>query len=299
MDVTGVLERHGGLSTRAALIAATSRADVDRALREKSLVRVGQGRYTSPDVGEAPALAHGMRGVLCLTSAALHHGWEVKVTPEPPHVCVPRKRNVRADRRAQVQLHRADLGPDDTVDGIATGRELTLLHCLRSLPDDEALCVADSALRSGEHQTLRAVRASVRGAGAAKVRRIADAARGEAANPFESCMRAIALTVPGLHMVPQVVISSPRVWAQTDLADVDIGLVVECESFEWHAKRPDFRKDVRRYTLLVADGWTVLRFIWEDVMHRPHEVRAVVERTVARLSGDARTDVSATWPVAA
>lgn len=32
----------------------------------------------------------------------------------------------------------------------------------------------------------------------------------EAANPLESSLRAIALTGPGLHMEPPVVISSPR-----------------------------------------------------------------------------------------
>ncbi len=36
--------------------------------------------------------------------------------------------------------------------------------------------------------------------------------------------------------------------------------MVECESFEWHGDRKGFTKDVRRYTLLSAGGWTVLRF---------------------------------------
>lgn len=120
----------------------------------------------------------------------------------------------------------------------------------------------------------------MRGAGAAKVRRIAVAASPEAANPFESCMRAITLTVPGLHMVPQTVISSPHVWAQSDLAATERRFVIECESFEWHATRAGFRKDVRRYTLLTAEGWIVLRFVWEDVMHRPAWVRDVITRTL-------------------
>ena len=41
---------------------------------------------------------------------------------------------------------------------------------------------------------------SVRGPGAAKVRRTAELANGDAANPFESCLRHVALGVEGLHV---------------------------------------------------------------------------------------------------
>lgn len=71
---------------------------------------------------------------------------------------------------------------------------------------------------------------------------------------------------------------------------------MECESYEWHGDRAGFRKDVRRYTLLTASGWVVLRFTWEDVMLRPDWVRAVLARTVAAR---ARTSVDRSLPVAA
>ena len=295
MDIGDVIERLGGLATRAALIQATSRADIDRALREGALVRVGQGRYAAAQVDTAATTAFAMNGHLSLTSAALHHGWEVKDATAKPHVVVPRKRNVPRARRRDVELHRYDLGPDDT-SGIATSRDLTLVQCLRSLPDDEALAVADSALRHGEDATLRRVLAQVRGAGAAKVRRIGLAADGRAANPFESVARAICLQVPGLHVIPQVVLSTDHFWACPDLVDRERRLVVECESYQWHGDRKGFLKDVRRYTLLSADGWTVLRFTWDDVMLRPAWVRDVLCRAVGV---DTRTDVAAVWPDAA
>src|SRR6476660_7709416 len=140
MDVIEAVTRSGGLTTRAALVRVTSRLEVERALAQGSLVRVGQGRYALFEVDAAARLAHGMNGVLCLTSAALHHGWPVKQVPGKPHVSVPRKRNVPQRWRSQVTLHRNDLVSDDVTAGIATGRELTLLQCLRYLPDDEALC---------------------------------------------------------------------------------------------------------------------------------------------------------------
>lgn len=297
MQIDDLMDRFGGLATRARLIEATSRAAVDRALRDGTLVRVGQGRYTVAGVDEAASLAHSMNGVLSLTSAALHHGWEVKLVPERPHVLVPRNRNVPARFRGAVQLHRGDLDTDDISGGIATSREVTLLQCLRQLPDDEALAIADSALRAGEDATLRRIATAVRGFGSAKVRRIAAQARGEAANPFESVLRSIALSVPGLHVEPQLVISSPHVWARPDLVDKERRMVIEAESVEWHATAQGLRKDVRRYTLLTAEDWIVLRFLWEDAMHRRDWVRGVLERTVAGV--DTRTQPRSGLPPAA
>lgn len=275
-----MMTRHGGLSTRAALIRATSRAEVDRALATGVLVRAGHGRYVLPEVDAAARTAHAMNGVLCLTSAALHHGWEVKAAPDKPHVLVPRKRNVPDDLRRAVVLHRRDLGPDD-VSGGATSRELTLEQCLRLLPYDEALVIADSALRNGEHSTLVRAAALVRGRGEQRAARVAREARAESANAFESTTRAICHRVPGLHVEPQAVISDAFVWARPDLVDRDLELAIECESYEWHGDRAGFRKDVRRYTLLTASGWLVLRFTWEDVMFRPDWVEAVLTRAVA------------------
>ena len=259
-------------------------------------MRAGHGRYTLPSVHDsAAALAFRMNGHLSLTSAALHHGWEVKEVPKKPHVVFPRHRNVPRQWREEVVLHRADLERDD-VTGVATGRELTLLQCLRQLPDDEALVIADSALRHGEIATLRRVVAQVQGAGSAKVRRIAGEADARAANPFESVTRAICLQVPGLEVTPQLEISSEHCWARPDLVGRSHKLVVECESYQWHGNRKGFLKDIRRYTLLTADGWMVLRFTWDDVMLRPAWVREVLMRVVGV---DARTEVRPAWPVAA
>ena len=275
------MARHGGVSSRAALIQATSRAEVDRAVAGGQLVRAGHGRYVVPEVESATRTAHAMNGVLCLTSAALHHGWEVKAVPERPHVLVPRKRNVPLRFRDGVVLHRRDLHLDEVSGGVATSRELTLEQCLRLLPYDEALVIADSALRNGEHATLARAAALVRGRGQQQAGIVAREARGESANAFESLTRAICHRVPGLVVEPQVVVSDPFVWARTDLADRHIELAVECESYEWHGDRGGFRKDVRRYSLLTAAGWLVLRFTWEDVMFRSDWVEAVLARAVA------------------
>ena len=110
--VDEVLERLGGVAARSTLLRACSRADVDRALRTGAIVAIARGRYALPAVGAAVAAAHRVSGVLSLTSAALHHGWEVKTVPTAPHVTVPRKRRPTASQAHGVSLHYADLLPE-------------------------------------------------------------------------------------------------------------------------------------------------------------------------------------------
>ena len=105
-------------------------------------------------------------------------------------------------------------------------------------------------------------------------------ADGRSANPFESVLRAIAIDVPGLEVEPQVRISGDLgLDVRADLVDRRLRIVLEADSFEWHGDRTALRRDARRYDLLVANGWTVLRFSWEDVMHDPDFVRAVLRAT--------------------
>ncbi len=274
-----VLAEFGGIVTRAALIRATSRAEVDRALRDREILIVGRGRYCLPSLDEAPRLAHALGGVLSHTSATLYHGWEVKYAPERPHVTVPRRRRTDPRLASRVVLHYSDLTREEITDGIATSPEVTLLQSLRVLPEDEALVIADSALRHGlAPGVLRRVSVTARGPGAAKVRRAAARANGDAANPFESCLRHVALGVEGLDVRPQWRL--PGLSVRPDLVDEDLGVVLEADSFEWHGDRAALRRDARRYNLVVLHGWLVLRFAWEDVMFDQDYVRSVLVSVV-------------------
>ncbi|MCW2868028.1 MAG: hypothetical protein JWR20_2216 [Marmoricola sp.] len=282
--VVAFVRRQGGFCTRAEVLDATSRHEVDDALSCGQIVWISRGRYGLPDLDRAIATAHGLRGVLSHLSAAAWHGWEVKTPPEHTHVTLPRRRHLGT--APPVHLHRADLRPDE-VDGISTSVRRTLADCLRSLPFDEALAVADSALRHGvAPEDLDAVAANTHGPGRAGVVRAARHADGRAANPFESCLRAIAIVVEGLDVSPQVLIRGSRRRARPDLVDEALKIVVEADSFAWHGGREELVRDTRRYNDLAVDGWLVLRFSYEDVMFRPDEVAEVLRAAV-----DARTQV--------
>ena len=275
--VAAFVEKQGGVAPRAAAVAATSRGEVERSLADGSVVCSGRGRLTLASCDRAVSTAFGLRGVLCLTSAALWHGWAVKVVPERPHVLVGRGRRLTPEQLRLAQVHRGSLLPEQVRDGVATDLETTLEQCVRQLPEDEGLAVADSALRSGvPPQVLNRVAASAQGPGAAKVRRVLGRADDRAANPFESVLRHLSLDVPGLRLVPQRVVVGSRQTVRPDLVDEDLRIVVEADSFEWHGGRGDLRRDARRYNLLVVDGWLVLRFSWEDVMFDADYVREVL-----------------------
>src|SRR5690606_34204047 len=77
VEVDELLRRWGGVATRAQLLGRLSRSEVDRALVDGSVLRVGHGRYGLPHLTSDLATAHRLSAVLSHESAALHHGWPV------------------------------------------------------------------------------------------------------------------------------------------------------------------------------------------------------------------------------
>lgn len=282
MSPTEALELLGGVATRRGLIELSTRSEVDAALANGEVVAVARGRYALPTVDDAKRAALGLSGVVSHRSAALLWGWATKTRPEPPDVTVPRNRNVATARRERATIHWANLDPEDIRAG-RTGRDRTLLDCLRDCDFDEALSVADSALRDGySPAALAALARDAAGPGSRQVRRVAREASAEAANPFESTLRAIALDVPGLHVRPQVPLWAPAEFlGRPDLVDEELRIVLEADSFEWHGDRVALRNDTRRYDLMAVNGWLVLRFAWEDVMFDPGWVRSILVAAVA------------------
>ena len=270
-----VLVAAGGILSGTALRAATSPKKVRGALGRGEVVRLGPNRFGLPNLSEAVRAAAAVSGVLSHTSAAAWHGWEVPLPLDRPHIAVPRGRKIRHIGR--VHLHR--LRVIASADTIATDPEQTVVDCARDLPFPIALSVADSALRHGiEPARLESAAAAVRGAGAARVRRVVGHADLRAANPFESSLRALALEA-GLEVQPQYPIRVRDHVLHPDLVDPARRLVLEADSFSHHADPSAFAQDCYRYNDLVVRGWRVLRFPWTAVVSEPWLAR----RTLAEL----------------
>lgn len=280
MDVREALDLLGGVGTARDLIALTSRRKVRTALGNGELVRIVRGRYGGPETN-ARSTAARLGGVLSHLSAALHWGWAVKRAPTVTQVVVPRGRNVDPARRHGVDLRWAVLGPEDH-DGVATTPARTVIDCARVLPFDEALAVADSALRSRlvtREQLLEAAESSPR-TGRGRVFAVVEAADPRAANPFESVLRAIVREV-GAHFEPQVTIGT---LGRPDLVDVEHRLVLEADSFAFHSDAEALVRDIERYNGFVIEGWIVLRFGWRHVMEQPEYVLTCVRAALAAIS---------------
>lgn len=232
-------------------------------------------------LAQAVDAAARLGGVVSSVCAAMTHGWEVKCTPRCPQITVAR--NVRLDKAdtVGVQVRRLDLPAAHVAQG-ATTLERTVLDCTRSLPFDEALCVADSALRHGlGWDRLLDLASQAKGPGSRQARWVARHATPLAANPLESVLRAIALGA-GLDVRPQLRIGGEHFLGTPDLVDLERRIVLEADSFEHHGSRAALRRDASRYNEFAAHGWLVLRFTWGDVMLRPEQVRRVILAAIAQ-----------------
>lgn len=276
MQAVAALSRLGGIAGTRELLQLTTGRQLRRAVEDGSVHRQTRGRYALPTAATARRAAGSLSGVVCLRSAAAHHGWAMKLPPEQPEIAVPRGRKIREDRRVGVQVVWMNLAADDRAAGVTTPVR-TVIDCARRLPFEEALPIADSALRSGMVTREELDVVEVRGAGAASVRRVLRHADARAANPFESVLSALAIEA-GLEVEPQVALDLGSGVVHPDLTDRSRRVVLEADSWSHHATRSGHKSDCARYNLLVLCGWRVFRFSWEQVMLEASYVRWVLDQ---------------------
>lgn len=270
MDAVPALTRLGGIGSTADLLQLTTRKRLRRAVADRTIVHVSRGRYALPSADLARSLAAEIDGHLRLLSAVAHWRWESKWPAPYPQLGVAR----RPDRPVEAELF---VVPRSDIDGWATSKVQTVLDCAVELPFDEALAVADSALR---HRDVTRDELEAAMPNDPRVHRVVAHATPLAANPFESVLRAI-LVEAGIGVVPQWATTIGRVTYHPDLAEPFAGLAIEANSWGFHASKAEHDADCRRYNALVVGGWTVLRFTWEQVMFRPWEVVAAVRGALA------------------
>ena len=56
--------------------------------------------------------------------------------------------------------------------------------------------------------------------------------------------------------------------------------LIEVDGGRWHSGKQQASEDRRRDNTMNVRGWTVLRFTWEDVVHRPLNVVEQVSRAL-------------------
>lgn len=280
MEAADAVAQLGGAASYSALLGLTTRRRLRTALARGDVVRLGRGRYTLAAVGEAQRLAERLDARVSHLSAAAHYGWETRGASPDPQLIVPSNRPVPRPGRARIRVYDAR---DDELWGWTTSPVTTVLLCARDLDPAAALCVADSALRHRdvtEEELAEAARTWP-----PHVQALVAQANGRAANPFESVLRSVLLGM-GLDLVPQFEVGVGGSVFHPDLVDPIDGVVVEADSWTFHAGKEEHERDCRRYSLLVADGWRVLRFSYDHVMYQADFVR----RCLAMAYGHERCD---------
>jgi very-short-patch-repair endonuclease len=280
-SVGEVLARHGGWATRAVLVGATSRRVVEAALERGEVQRIALGIYALPDLPTDEVAVLAYDGVLSHVSAAKSLGLPLLLTPPKPHIIVPPKRRPRPGPPAV--LHWAETSSGERRNRL-TSLPRTVVDCSRILPFSEALAVADAALATGRlnQDELLAATAAMGGYGCPNARRTAAAATRLSDSFLESMLRGLLISAGVDDFEPQVLVTWGTFRARVDLGHRKARLALEAEGFEFHGSRRDFAADCHRYDELVAAGWLVLRFTYEQVVGDPAWVVATVRAALAR-----------------
>ncbi|MFC9692800.1 hypothetical protein ACFTSF_29900 [Kribbella sp. NPDC056951] len=301
-SLVDIVARLGGSAQAAQLLQLTTERKLRAAVQCGELERVARGQYALPSLGPHRLAALAYDGVASHVSAAHLWGLPLLAQPEKPHVTVPINRRVRRGRPAV--LHWAPITSDERLARTTTLLQ-TVIDCARILPFGEALAVADAALRTGQLSLTELENAAtgMRGFGRPLALQVAAAATPLAESFLESVFRGVLISAGITDFEPQVIVyDSAGFVARVDLGSRPIRLALEVEGYEFHGGPTAFAADCRRYDDLVAAGWLVLRFTYQQIFGDPawviDTVRAAVSlRTRSGALGPEapRVETAADW----
>lgn len=259
----------GGASSRARLISAgVGRRDLERAVRDRLLDRVGYG-YSLPDCPVERRTAAGAGAAPACVSALRVHGVAVPGPREPVHLMVASARPVGG-----AVVHRGNRG---TASGVAEGPLAATLRALRCLDRHASLAMVDSVIRSGL-VGLDELGVAVGVRPGSVVRWVLQHADPRAESVLESLLRALLIDarIGGIDL--QVDVAGV---GRVDMV-IDGWLVVEADGFASHSDREHYRNDRRRLDAQLRSGLVTLWFSFEDVVGAPAHVVATVRDVLER-----------------
>jgi len=266
-DPVPILRRLGGCSRRAVLLdEGVSERGLARAAAAGHVRRFGRGVYALPGADAAILAAVRCGGLLTCASGAGALGLSVLAPTRRVHIAT---RNNPVGLTAPVVLHR---GRSCRYDGPlpVAGTLDCAAQALRCLPPMAALVIVDSAL-AARRVTVAELYARLGTKGSAAARILLSLADASSDSPLETIAR-VLLRVHGLDVQMQVYLDGV---GRVDLL-VEGVLVVELDGFEHHSDRAHYRNDRRRANALTCMGLRLVRFTYEDVVHRPTWVVACV-----------------------
>lgn len=180
------------------------------------------------------------------------------------------------------------------VDGFpVTSAHRTVLDLFSVLSPASAQLALDDALRKKlttiDRLSCEYVRSCKKGRNGCSTFRSAllrrDHRDGTLQSRMEAKLRQVLRTVPGPKALPQFPVETPQNRYRIDFAYPDIKLGIEAQSIKWHMGEAKFYYDLRRDRHLKGCGWTLLYYMWDDLL-RPAVVRteiAQMRRSMERV----------------
>jgi very-short-patch-repair endonuclease len=278
---------HGAVTRPQLLAGGTPAGTINAWLGRGKLVRVLPGVYARPPVAWLTRVGAAL--LWCPQAAASHRTaawlWQLADSEEPPivEVTVP----CRCSRRSPqpwLRMYRRDLpasrlercGHLPTVEP-----EQTVLDCLAVLPPPAGQRLVDTALG-------RLVRKNL-----LYDRYLTNLGR----RGSRSAAQVLPLAVPGAASHPEQVLANalhtagitgfrvnqPVRGYVADLLDAKRRLIIEVDGWATHRTRTAFQGDRTRQNVLVAAGYTVLRYTASDIQHRIKAVITQIQQVITDL----------------
>ena len=281
-------EQQYGLITRAqARDLGVSDSAIDRRVASGRLIVVHPGVYRFPG---APVTSH-QRALAAAfwTGGLVSHAsagrlWRLEgVMSDGLHLTIAYER-IRRDE--EITVHRTVSLPDIDrrfVDGIpCTSATRTLIDLAPSVDDETLEAAMECARRMGlTTLTLMGRRADAlcgRGRpGSQRIRRVLSAAEGRA---LESRLEVKARRLLHASALPRPVAQYSLGRFRLDFAWPRLQVAVECDGFEHHGSRLQWKRDRRRVAAIEAMGWRLVHLTWDDVTRCPGES---IERVASAL----------------
>jgi very-short-patch-repair endonuclease len=222
-----------------------------------------------------------------LAGPAAARDWGIAVPPSLPYLAVGIDHHPLLDG---VRFLRTTLDQRDVLlsDGaLVTGRERTIVDCLRVLPDVDARDLLDRALQRQWIDLRALAERTARHSGQPGKRRLVYLLRRVAGGTRSAAEHLLARLLRDAGIMGwranQSIFDERGIIGVGDLVFEGERLVVEPDGQAFHSDATAFQRDRTRQNRLVAAGWTVLRFTWRDLCERPEYVvatiRAILDRT--------------------
>ncbi len=126
--------------------------------------------------------------------------------------------------------------------------------------------------------------------GVSRLRHLQQRASSGSRSEAEHQMRLLLRRTRGMWVANYAIRGSDgTIVAEIDFADPHLRIAIEVDGRAFHSDHRSFERDRQRQNMLVLQGWIILRFTWERIVHDPQsviaEVDAAIEHAKSRIIG--------------